>query len=65
MPTAEFDALPPIGTYWTEGGLPTLNNTLVEAYQTCARCGSFVNSEDRHEAWHRAVERFTPPGSDH
>lgn len=53
-------ALAPIGTYWTTGTLPTERATMVEAYATCARCGAFVNSEDRHEEWHRAIEGVTP-----
>lgn len=58
------DALPSIGTYWTSGALKT-NPALMplEAYATCARCGAFVNSEDRHEAWHRLVEQVTLPAS--
>ena len=55
-PNAEKDALPPIGTYWTTGSLQTFRAMQLEGYATCARCGSFVNSEDRHEEWHRAVE---------
>jgi hypothetical protein len=53
----DLEALPPIGDYWTEGTLATGRATMVEAYATCSRCGAFVNSEDRHEAWHRAVEK--------
>lgn len=53
---AEYDALPDIGTYWTRGALRTSQDMALEAYRTCARCGSFVNSEDRHEDWHRLVE---------
>jgi hypothetical protein len=56
MTNAEKDALPPIGTYWTEGTLPTERATMVEAYWTCARCGAFVKSPDRHEDWHHVVE---------
>ena len=48
--------LPEIGHYWTEGSLKTERATLVEAYSTCARCGAFVNSPDRHDEWHRAIE---------
>jgi hypothetical protein len=59
------DALPPIGTYWTEGTLPTGRATMVEAYSTCARCGAFVNSPDRHDDWHRKVERPLPPIDGH
>lgn len=58
---AESDALPPIGTYWTEGGLITARHNMQEAYLTCARCGAFVNTSDRHDDWHRAIERVIPP----
>ena len=54
-PTA-LDSLPSIGTYWTTGALPTTRAMQHEAYATCARCGAFVNSEDRHEDWHRIIE---------
>lgn len=51
-------SLPPIGTYWTTGTLPTDRSPMVkEAYATCARCGAFVNAEDRHDEWHRAPSR--------
>lgn len=62
MPNAEMDALPPVGTYWTTGGVLVTNFGPSEAYATCARCGAIVNSEDRHDAWHEAVERVIPPG---
>ena len=56
--------LPPVGTYWTTGALKTNPAHLaLEAYATCARCGAFVNSEDRHEEWHRFVERAYLPAS--
>lgn len=51
-----LNLLPEIGHYWTEGALTTERATLVEAYSTCARCGAFVNSPDRHDDWHRAIE---------
>jgi hypothetical protein len=50
------DLLPEIGRYWTEGTLKTERAALVEAYSTCARCGAFVNSPDRHNEWHRVIE---------
>lgn len=53
----DLEALPPIGDYWTKGELKTKRAILFEAYATCARCGAIVNSEDRHEDWHRAVEQ--------
>lgn len=59
-PSADYDALPPIGTYWTEGGLITDRAHMQEAYLTCARCAAFVNTADRHDDWHRAVERAAP-----
>lgn len=52
-----YDLLPPTGTYWTDGALVTKRDLLVEHYQTCARCGAFINSPDRHEQWHRLVEQ--------
>ncbi len=55
--TEHTDALPNIGTYWTEGALKTTRDMMLEAYSTCARCGAFVNMPDRHEDWHRIVER--------
>lgn len=63
LPSAESDALPPIGSYWTEGTLQTARLMVQEAYLTCARCGAFVNTADRHDDWHRAVERVTSPAS--
>lgn len=48
--------LPDVGTYWTVGTLPTTNPMHLEGYQTCARCGAFVNSPDRHDDWHRLIE---------
>jgi hypothetical protein len=51
-----LNLLPEIGHYWTEGTLTTERATLVESYSTCARCGAFVNSPDRHDDWHRAIE---------
>jgi len=50
------DTLPDIGTYWTRGELVTSRATLLEGYATCARCGAIVNSEDRHDEWHRVIE---------
>jgi hypothetical protein len=44
-----------IGAYWTKGNLKT-TSPILEAYLTCARCGCFVNDEERHEEWHRHVE---------
>lgn len=55
MATPSYDPLPPIGSYWTEGALLT-DGHMREGYATCARCGSIVNSKDRHEAWHARVE---------
>jgi hypothetical protein len=52
--------LPDIGTYWTEGSLMTGSGPH-EFYTTCARCGSLVNSPDRHEDWHRLVEPLYRP----
>jgi hypothetical protein len=60
--SADYDALPPIGTYWTKGALITARHMVQEAYLTCARCGAFVNTADRHDDWHRAIERVIPPG---
>jgi hypothetical protein len=48
--------LPDVGTYWTTGALPTDRGLHLEGYSTCARCGAFVNSPDRHNDWHRLVE---------
>lgn len=48
--------LPKVGTYWTRGALATNKPAQLEAYATCARCGALVNSEDRHDDWHRAME---------
>lgn len=57
--SAEKDALPPVGTYWT-GGLLLTNHGPLEAYATCARCGAIVNSENRHDDWHDFIERVIP-----
>lgn len=55
--------MPDIGIYWTEGVLTTNQPMMLEAYSTCARCGSFVNATDRHEDWHRWIEGpRLPPG---
>lgn len=63
MSESAYDALPPVGTYWTTGALKTNPAHMpLESYATCARCGSFVNSEDRHEDWHRAVEQRQSSG---
>lgn len=55
--------LPPIGTYWTTGALTTGRHMFEEAYSTCARCGAFVNAEDRHDDWHRAVDPVSSSAS--
>ena len=53
---SDLSNLPDVGTYWSTGRLPTSRSGFEECYDTCARCGSFVNSPDRHEDWHRAIE---------
>lgn len=58
--SARLMTLPDAGTYWTTGTLQTAYGPL-EAYATCARCGSIVNSPDRHEDWHRLIESAMSP----
>lgn len=56
MGNTDADPMPPVGVYWSSGALATDNPMHLEGYWTCARCGAFVNSQDRHEEWHAMVE---------